>query len=59
MRFLPPLVLHGAHRAGEAELQAHEDVFADRLATWPRWPEIAELDDEPECLVPADARPQD
>ena len=43
MRFLPPLVLHGAHRASDAELDAHAGVFADRLRTWPDWPEMAEL----------------
>jgi glutathione-regulated potassium-efflux system ancillary protein KefF len=43
MRFLPPLVLHGAHRAGDAELDAHAGVFAERLRTWPDWPEMAEL----------------
>ena len=57
MRWLPPLVLHGAHRAPEDEVQAHEDVFAARLASHPHWPEIAALEDEPACEVPADARP--
>lgn len=57
MRWLPPLVLHGAHRVGEAELQAHEEVFAQRLASHPDWPEIADLAGETGCDVPADARP--
>ena len=48
MRFLPPLVLHGAHRVSDAELNAHVAVFADRLATYPDWPEIDEL---PACVV--------
>jgi glutathione-regulated potassium-efflux system ancillary protein KefF len=43
MRFLPPLVLHGAHRASDTELDAHAGVFAERLRTWPDWPEMAEL----------------
>ncbi len=43
MRFLPPLVLHGAHRASQAELDAHADVFAQRLHTWPDGPEMAGL----------------
>jgi glutathione-regulated potassium-efflux system ancillary protein KefF len=43
MRFLPPLVLHGAHRASDAELDAHAQVFAERLRSWPEWPERAEL----------------
>jgi glutathione-regulated potassium-efflux system ancillary protein KefF len=57
MRWLPPLVLHGAHRVAEADLQAHAAVFANRLLTYPDWPELAELEVEPECVVPADARP--
>ncbi|MEP7282286.1 MAG: NAD(P)H-dependent oxidoreductase [Rubrivivax sp.] len=56
LRWLPPLVLHGAHRADEAEIEAHASVFADRLATHPRWPEIDMLAAET-CDVPADARP--
>lgn len=57
MRWLPPLVLHGAHRLDEAALQAHVRVFAERLASWPAWPEIAEMEPAPDCAVPADARP--
>jgi glutathione-regulated potassium-efflux system ancillary protein KefF len=57
MRWLPPLVLHGAHRADQAELDAHAAVFAQRLQTWPAWPELDDLDDAPPCDVPADARP--
>jgi len=43
MRFLPPLLLHGAHRASDAELAAHAEVFAQRLGSWPDWPEMSEL----------------
>ncbi len=57
LRWLPPLVLHGAHRVAEAELQAHEDMFAQRLAQYPDWPEIAALEPSPDCTVPVDARP--
>ena len=57
LRFVPPLVLHGAHRAGEAAVAAHVQVFADRLRAYPDWPELAEPDDTPACEVPADARP--
>ncbi|HNJ84673.1 MAG TPA: NAD(P)H-dependent oxidoreductase [Piscinibacter sp.] len=57
MRFLPPLVLHGAHHAGEAEVAAHAALYAERLARWPDWPEIAELPECVACVVPADARP--
>jgi glutathione-regulated potassium-efflux system ancillary protein KefF len=43
LRFLPPLVLHGAHRAGETELANHVQVFQDRLTSYPDWPELDEL----------------
>lgn len=58
MRFLPPLVLHGAHRATEDEMQAHAAVFADRLASYPRWPELQELEGCPACDVPNADRPE-
>lgn len=56
MRFLPPLVLHGAHRAAADAVQAHRTVWLDRLRTWPDWPEIADME-AAVCEVPADARP--
>lgn len=59
LRFLPPMVLHGAHRVEEAELAAHAEVYAERLARHPDWPELAELGQCPECEVPSDARPRD
>ena len=57
MRFLPPLVLHGAHRATAAEVQAHADRYAERLAGYPHWPELASLDRGPAGDVPAADRP--
>lgn len=59
MTWLPPLVLHGAHRIGPEALAAHATLFAERLASWPDWPEIAEMEPTPLCDVPADARPAD
>ena len=56
MRFLPPLVLHGAHRASDAELAEHAALFAQRLRQYPDWPELASMADCPECEVPGDAR---
>jgi glutathione-regulated potassium-efflux system ancillary protein KefF len=50
MRFLPPLVLHGAHRAGDAALEAHAQAYTERLASYPVWPELAEV---PACEAPA------
>ena len=57
MQWLPPLVLHGAHRIGEDALAAHAALWAERLASWPAWPELANIDITPECEVPGDARP--
>jgi glutathione-regulated potassium-efflux system ancillary protein KefF len=57
MRFLPPLLLHGAHRVDDTELAAHAAVYTQRLASWPDWPEIAELEPGAPCQVPPDARP--
>jgi glutathione-regulated potassium-efflux system ancillary protein KefF len=59
MRWLPPLVLHGAHRVDDATLAAHARRFAERLASHPRWPELDSLEPTVECEVPADARPVD
>lgn len=57
MRFLPPLVLHGAHRVAQEELAAHVDVFTQRLRTYPAWPELEELATCPACDVPSQDRP--
>ncbi len=59
MRFLPPLVLHGAHSVKEAEVQAHVEVFANRLQTYPAWPELDELEQCVACEVPASDRPEE
>jgi glutathione-regulated potassium-efflux system ancillary protein KefF len=57
MRWLPPLVLHGAHRISDAALAAHAELMAERLRQWPAWPEIAGLEPVAPCQVPADSRP--
>ncbi len=59
MRFLPPLLLHGAHRATDVEIAAHAAVFAERLASYPQWPELAERGASPACDVPLSARPME
>ncbi len=59
MRLLPPLLLHAAHRVADADVAAHTAVYAQRLRSYPDWPEIAELEPEAACDVPADARPAD
>jgi glutathione-regulated potassium-efflux system ancillary protein KefF len=57
MRFLPPLLLHGTHRASEAQIREHAAVYAQRLASYPDWPEMADLPECPACEVPLSARP--
>ncbi len=59
MRFLAPLLLHGAHRVSDTELDAHATVYAQRLASYPDWPELANLADCPACVVPPLTRPSD
>jgi glutathione-regulated potassium-efflux system ancillary protein KefF len=59
MRFLPPLVLHGAHHASSEDLADHAELFAQRLLSYPDWPELAALQAQVACVVPADARPSD
>jgi glutathione-regulated potassium-efflux system ancillary protein KefF len=58
MRFLPPLLLHGAHRASEQSVAQHVAVFAQRLRSYPRWPELDELGECPACEVPVTDRPE-
>jgi glutathione-regulated potassium-efflux system ancillary protein KefF len=58
MRFLPPLVLHGARRAAEEEVAAHVRVFQERLASYPDWPELDDLPQCPACDVPSTDRPR-
>ena len=57
MRFLPPMVLHGAHHAGRTELDEHVAVLVDRLRTWPAWPEIADLMPCIQGVAPEGERP--
>ncbi|MEO7337630.1 MAG: NAD(P)H-dependent oxidoreductase [Caldimonas sp.] len=57
MRFLPPLMLHGAHKASEADIRAHADVYIERLRTHPNWPELQTIPECISCEVPLSARP--
>jgi glutathione-regulated potassium-efflux system ancillary protein KefF len=59
MRFLPPMVLHGAHEVADDQVAVHAGLFAQRLASYPDWPELADLPACPGCVVPETARPQD
>ncbi|WP_296447371.1 NAD(P)H-dependent oxidoreductase [Rhodoferax sp. UBA5149] len=58
MRFLPPLILHGAHSATEGEVADHLALFRQRLQSYPRWPEMDEIDACPACDVPLADRPE-
>jgi len=48
MRFLPPMMLHGAHRVTREEVAEHAKHYAEHLGSYPDWPEIAEL---AECIA--------
>jgi glutathione-regulated potassium-efflux system ancillary protein KefF len=57
MRFLPPLLLHGARTASEEAVAAHVAIFEERLRSFPDWPELEELEQCPACEVPVSDRP--
>ena len=57
LRFLPPLILHGARSASETEVASHVATFAQRLANYPAWPEIDALGACPTGVVPKTDRP--
>src|SRR5436190_15232268 len=59
LRFLPPLVLYGAHKAEDATVLAHLKIYVDRLHRYPDWPELSELLYKLPDVVPEDARPDD
>ena len=57
MRFLPPMVLHGAHGAGSDVVARHVDTFRQRLQSYPTWPELEDLAQCAACVVPMRDRP--
>jgi glutathione-regulated potassium-efflux system ancillary protein KefF len=57
MRFLPPLVLHGAQRASDVEIEQYAQRYAEQLGQYPHWPGLNNLPDCAACEVPASARP--
>ena len=59
MRFLPPLLLHGAHRIGASELEAHARLYTSRLLSYPHWPELETVEPCVDCVVPLTARPME
>ena len=44
-------------RVAAAEVDAHVAVFAERLASYPQWPELDGLETCPACAVPGSDRP--
>jgi len=58
MNWLPPQILHGAHRASAPEVQAHADLFVKRLSHYPEWcHDLAEPGVGDEDVVELDERP--
>jgi glutathione-regulated potassium-efflux system ancillary protein KefF len=57
MRFVPPLVLHGATQVGRDSLESHAQTYFERLGAYPHWPELQEMADCIACEVPMSARP--
>ena len=58
MRFLPPMVLHDAHNLRPLDLAGQVDTLAQRLRSYPDWPEMDEVPDCAACVVPVSARPE-
>jgi glutathione-regulated potassium-efflux system ancillary protein KefF len=57
MRFLPPLLLHGAQRASDGDMNQAAQRYAEQLRRYPDWPELSDLPDCVTCEVPSSARP--
>jgi glutathione-regulated potassium-efflux system ancillary protein KefF len=57
MRFLPPLILHGAHAVDQNVVTQHIATFSQRLASYPNWPEMDDLEQCAACVVPMKDRP--
>jgi glutathione-regulated potassium-efflux system ancillary protein KefF len=57
MRFLTPMVVHGAHRLEAATVTATAQHYAGRLAAYPDWPDLGPASAGVPIDVPTDARP--
>ena len=57
MRFLPPLILHGAHTVAADMVNQHVTTFSQRLQSYPNWPELDDLEQCAACVVPMKDRP--
>lgn len=58
LRFLPPMLLYGAHQASDEEIAQDAAVFRDKLLSYPNWPEMDEVLACPTCIVPAGELPR-
>jgi glutathione-regulated potassium-efflux system ancillary protein KefF len=58
LRFLPPMLLYGAHQASDEEIAQHAAVFRGKLQSYPDWPEMDEVLACPTCIVPAGELPR-
>jgi glutathione-regulated potassium-efflux system ancillary protein KefF len=54
MRWLPPLVLHGANGVSQARIAQHAAQVGEQLRTWPAWAGSAVFD---HAEIPASDRP--
>ena len=59
MRFLPPMVLHGAHSVSADVVTQHVATFRERLHSYPHWPELDDLEQCAACVVPMKDRPRE
>ncbi len=57
MRFLPPLILHGAHNVEQQVVLQHVETFRQRLQSYPDWPEMDDIEQCAACVVPMRDRP--
>ena len=57
LRFLPPMVMHGANDASPDAVARHVGTFVERLQSYPDWPELDDLEQCPACVVPMKDRP--
>jgi glutathione-regulated potassium-efflux system ancillary protein KefF len=57
MRFLPPLVMHGAHSASADTVARQVQTFSERLQSYPDWTELEDLEQCAACVVPMKDRP--
>ena len=56
MRFLPPLILHGARSVDTLAVSQHLETFRQRLQSYPDWQELAALDPCAASVVPTKDR---